>query len=160
VVVPRSYDIKKGGEHTLGYWADQGVVRVGDRAYPRKGDKATLYLPNGRDGPAFLLLKNFRVIKRYNNSNSYALAVGHLADRLRGGMPFVGAWPEHEAALSLDEAKRIQVALMMRGYYDGDVDGDLGSGSREAIRNFQRKLGLTPDGVPSRALLQRLESGK
>jgi membrane-bound lytic murein transglycosylase B len=160
VVVPGSYDIKKGGEHTLGYWADQGVVRVGDRAYPRKGDKATLYLPNGRDGPAFLLLKNFRVIKRYNNSNSYALAVGHLADRLRGGMPFVGAWPEHEATLSLDEAKRIQVALMMRGYYDGDVDGDLGSGSREAIRNFQRKLGLTPDGVPSRALLQRLESGK
>jgi membrane-bound lytic murein transglycosylase B len=160
VVVPASYDIKKGGEHTLGYWKDKGIVRVAGRPYPRESDKATLYLPNGRDGPAFLLLKNFRVIKRYNNSNSYALAVGHLADRLRGGAPFVTAWPDHEKPFSLEEARRMQLALTMAGYYTGPVDGDLGSGSREAIRNLQRKLGLNPDGVPTRGLLQRLESGK
>jgi membrane-bound lytic murein transglycosylase B len=160
VVVPTSYDIKKGGEHALGWWAERGVVRVSGKDYPRKTDKATLYLPNGRNGPAFLILKNFRVLKRYNNSNSYALAVGHLSDRLEGGAAFVGPWPEHEKPFSLEEAKRMQLALTMAGYYSGNVDGDLGSGSREAIRSFQRKLGLNPDGVPTRALLQRLESGK
>lgn len=160
VVVPADYDIKKGGEHTIGWWADRGVVRVAGRTFPRKTDKATLYLPNGRNGPAFLLLKNFRVIKRYNNSNSYALAVGHLSDRLEGGAPFIGQWPEHEKPFSLDEARRMQVALTKAGYYSGAIDGDLGSGSRDAIRTLQRKLGLNPDGVATRALLQRLEGGK
>ncbi|MEJ0013766.1 MAG: lytic murein transglycosylase [Bauldia sp.] len=160
VVVPDSYDIKKGGTHALAWWAERGVVRVAGRSFPRKTDNATLYLPNGRAGPAFLILKNFSVIKRYNNSNSYALAVGHLSDRLEGGGEFVGQWPEHEKPFSLDEAKRMQAALTTAGYYSGNIDGDLGSGSREAIRNLQRKLGLNPDGVATRALLQRLESGK
>jgi membrane-bound lytic murein transglycosylase B len=159
VVVPASYDIKKGGEHTLGWWADRGVVRVAGKAYPRKTDKATLFLPNGRNGPTFLVMQNFRVIKRYNNANSYALAVGHLSDRLEGGGEFVGQWPEHEKPFSLEEAKRMQTALTAAGYYSGPIDGDLGSGSRDAIRNLQRKLGLNPDGVATRALLQRLEKG-
>ncbi len=160
VVVPAGYDIKKGGEHPLGWWADRGVVRVAGKPFPRKTDKPTLYLPNGRAGPAFLILKNFRVINRYNNSNSYALAVGHLSDRLEGGAPFVGQWPEHEKPFSLEEGKRMQLALAKAGYYSGAIDGDLGSGSREAIRGLQRKLGINPDGVATRALLQRLESAK
>ncbi|MEJ0096827.1 MAG: peptidoglycan-binding protein [Bauldia sp.] len=105
-------------------------------------------------------MPNFRAIKRYNNANSYALAVGHLADRLRGGGDFVGAWPEHESPLSLDEGKRFQLALTMAGYYDGPIDGDLGSGSRDAIRDFQRALGINPDGVPTRDLLQQLEAAR
>ena len=160
VSVPAAYDIKKTSEHALGWWADRGVVRVGGKAFPRKTDKASLYLPNGRAGPAFLILKNFRVIKRYNNANAYALAVGHLSDRLEGGEPFVGQWPEHEKPFSLEEGKRMQVALTTAGYYSGAIDGDLGSGSRDAIRNFQRKLGINPDGVATRDLLQRLESSK
>ena len=160
VTVPRAYDVKKTGERSLGSWADHGIVRVGGKAFPRPREKAALYLPNGRDGPAFLVLKNFRVFKRYNNASPYALAVGHLADRLGGGGPFVGAWPEHEKPFSLDEAKRMQVALTTAGYYSAAIDGDLGSGSREAIRNFQRKLGLNPDGVATRELLRRLESPK
>ena len=99
-------------------------------------------------------------IKRYNASNFYALAVGHLADRLRGDGPFMAAWPAHEKPFSLDEGKRLQLLLTMRGFYDGDIDGDLGSGSREAIRDFQRSIGTNPDGIESRDLLQRLEASK
>jgi len=160
VTVPAGYDLSKTGERTLGAWADRGIKRASGDAFPRKGDRARLYLPNGRQGPAFLVLANFGVIKHYNNANAYALAVGHLADRLRGYGPFAAAWPDHEKPFSFDEGRRMQLALTMAGYYDGAMDGDLGSGSREAIRNLQRKLGLNPDGVATRALLQRLEQGK
>ena len=160
VTVPAALYGKKQGTHTIGQWIDRGVRRANGAAFPRKSDTATLYLPNGRQGPAFLLLANFRVIKRYNASNSYALAVGHLSDRLRGSGPFIASWPPHEKPFSLDEARRMQVALMMAGYYSGAIDGDLGSGSRDAIREYQRSIGENPDGVPTRALLQRLERGR
>jgi membrane-bound lytic murein transglycosylase B len=157
VMVPQGYDTSRTGERTLESWAERGVRRISGQDYPRPGDKATLYMPNGRNGPAFLLLRNFTVIKRYNNSNAYALAVGHLADRLRGGGPFVGQWPQHEAPLNQAERERLQLLLTMTGHYDGDIDGNIGSGSRQAIRDYQRQAGLTPDGVESRDLLKRLE---
>ena len=157
VVVPGSVDTGRSGARTLKDWSDRGVRRISGEGYPRPGDSATLYLPNGRNGPAFLLLKNFSVIKRYNNSNSYALAVGHLADRLRGGGAFVGQWPEHEKPLTEAERKRLQILLAMAGFYDGDIDGNIGSGSRRAIADFQRQAGLTANGVESRDLIQRLE---
>jgi membrane-bound lytic murein transglycosylase B len=127
--------------------------------FPRGGDKAWLYRPAGAKGPSFLLLKNFRVIKRYNNSNFYALAVGHLADRLRGGKTFVKDWPPHEKPLTLTQGKKLQVLLARRGLYEGEIDGDIGSGSREAIRRYQRSAGLNPDGVDTTSLLKRLEKG-
>ena len=160
VMVPAAYDIRQSGARSLGAWKDRGITRVNGKPFPRPGDKATLYLPNGRQGPAFLLLRNFSAIKRYNNANAYALAVGHLSDRLRGYGPFVGQWPPHEKPFSLEEARRMQTALLMAGYYDGAIDGDLGSGSRDAIRQVQRKLGINPDGVATRDLLQRLEAAK
>lgn len=160
VTVPKGLNAAKAGERTVGAWRKAGVRRTGGRDFPRADDKARLFMPNGRDGPAFLILKNFSVFKRYNNANAYALAVGHLADRLRGGGTFATPWPEHEPPLSMDEARRMQLLLTMGGYYLGDIDGDLGSGSREAIRDYQRKRGLTPDGVPSRALLQQLEASR
>lgn len=158
VMVPAGYDIKRTGERTLGAWADNGVVRVGSKPFPRPREKAKLYLPNGRAGPAFVILNNFGVIKHYNNANTYALAVGHLSDRLRGGGPFVGEWPEHETPFSVEEGERLQAYLTTAGYYSGPIDGDLGSGSRQAIRDFQRKLGMNPDGVATRDLLRRLEA--
>lgn len=160
VTVPGGLNTAKAGERTLGAWQKAGVRRTGGRDFPRSGDKARLFLPNGRNGPAFLILANFSVFKRYNNANAYALAVGHLADRLRGGAPFLTPWPAHEPPLSMEEARRMQLLLTMGGYYQGDIDGDLGSGSREAIRGYQRKRGLNPDGVPSRALLQQLEASR
>jgi membrane-bound lytic murein transglycosylase B len=160
VTVPAKVDTGRSGARSLKAWSDMGVRRVTGQPYPRPGDSATLYLPNGRNGPAFLLLKNFSVIKRYNNSNAYALAVGHLADRLRGGGPFVGQWPAHEKPLNQEEREKLQMLLAMAGFYDGDIDGNIGSGSRQAIRDFQRQAGLTPNGVESRDLLRLLEGGR
>ncbi len=101
--------------------------RANGAAFPRPRDKATLYLPNGPDGPVFLLLKNFRVIKRYNNSNFYALAVGHLSDQAARRRSVRGIWPAHEKPFTLEESKRLQLLLTMSGYYSGDIDGDIGS---------------------------------
>lgn len=148
-------------ERSLGEWARLGVRRVGGRDFPRPGDKARLYQPAGAYGPSFLLIRNFKVIKRYNNSDFYALAVGHLADRLRGGGPFATPWPAHafEDPLTDDERKKLQILLTMLGHYDGAIDGDIGRGSRAAIRAYQTSAGLAPDGVESRSLLKHLEKG-
>ena len=160
VKLPPGFNTKRTSERSLASWAKLGVRRVTGAAFPRPSDRASLWLPNGTNGPVFLLLKNFRVIKRYNSSNFYALAVGHLADRLRGDGPFVTDWPAHEKPFSLEESKKLQLLLTMLGYYDGDIDGDIGSGSRAAIREYQRALGLAPDGVESRDLLQQLEASR
>lgn len=160
VKLPSGFNTGTTSKRSLASWADLGIRRINGAAFPRPSDKASLWLPNGTNGPVFLQLDNFRVLKRYNASNFYALAVGHLADRLRGDGPFMAAWPAHEKPFSLDEGKRLQLLLTMRGFYDGDIDGDLGSGSREAIRDFQRSIGTNPDGIESRDLLQRLEASK
>ena len=160
VKLPPGFNTKRTGERSLASWMKLGVRRANGAAFPRPGDRASLWLPNGTDGPVFLLLKNFRVLKRYNASNFYALAVGHLADRLRGDGPFVAAWPAHEKPFTLEESKKLQLLLTMHGFYDGDIDGDIGSGSHAAIRDYQRSIGLNPDGVESRDLLRRLEAAK
>lgn len=158
VTVPAGFKPMGAGAHPVSWWARRGFARAGGGAFPRGADMATLFAPTApRTGPAFLLLPNFRAIKRYNNADSYALAVGHLADRLRGGADFALPWPDRQAPLSEDLAKRLQLALTMAGYYDGPVDGDLGSGTRDAIRRLQRDVGITPDGLPSATLLERLE---
>lgn len=158
VRLPSGFNTRRGGERSLASWTKLGVRRADGSAFPRPGDTARLWLPNGSSGPAFLLIRNFDVIKRYNASNFYALAVGYLADRLRGDGPFVASWPVHEKPLTQAESIRLQLLLTMHGFYDGAIDGDIGSGSRAAIRDYQRSLGLTPDGVESRALLRRLEA--
>ena len=160
VKLPAGFNTRKSSERSLASWMKLGVRRVDGSGFPRPGDTASLYLPNGTNGPVFLTLKNFRVIKRYNSSNSYALAVGNLSDRLRGGGPFVASWPAHEKPFTLEEGKRLQLLLTMHGFYDGDIDGDIGSGSHAAIRDFQRSIGLNPDGVETRDLLQRLEAAR
>ena len=114
-MLPAGFNTKRTGERSLASWAKLGVRRVNGERLPAPRRPGQLWLPNGTDGPAFLLLKNFRVIKRYNSSNFYALAVGHLADRLRGDGPFVADWPAHEKPFSLEESKKLQLLLTMRG---------------------------------------------
>ncbi len=160
VKLPPGFNTRRTSARSLASWSRLGVRRADGSAFPRPGDSATLYLPNGTNGPVFLLLKNFSVIKHYNASNFYALAVGHLADRLHGDGPFVADWPQHEKPFTLEESKKLQLLLTMHGFYDGNIDGDIGSGSRDAIRNFQRSIGLNPDGVPTHALLQQLEASR
>lgn len=162
VTVPAGLDLTLAGRdrpQSIAQWAARGVRRVGGRAFPRTGDQAFLHLPAGAHGPAFLMLPNFRVIMKYNNSENYAMAVGHLADRLRGGGGFARPWPTGERALSQSERVEIQQRLTRAGLYTGTVDGKLGAGTREALQRFQARSGLPADGFPTAALLQRLRHG-
>ena len=141
---------------TIAQWEGLGVKRAGDKPFPRPSEKAFLLLPAGARGPAFLMLQNFRVIMKYNPAEAYALAIGHLADRLRGGGPFVQAWPREERALSMSERFEMQQLLARRGYDIGEPDGLLGPRTRIAIRNFQAATGQIPDGFASSVVLDRL----
>jgi membrane-bound lytic murein transglycosylase B len=128
--------------------------------FPRPGDFAFLTTPAGARGPAFLMIENFRVIMKYNPAEAYALAVGHLADRMRGGGPFVQPWPRDEGALTRSERFELQGRLATLGYDVGDNDGNLGPRTRAALRDFQSHAGLVPDGFASGKLLERLRSAR
>jgi hypothetical protein len=116
---------------------------------------AVLLLPCGAAGPAFLALPNHFVIRTYNNSIAYALAVGLLADRFAGGEGVVTPWPS-ETPLSLDQRMAAQNALAKLGYSPGVVDGMVGAGTRQALRAWQRSQGLPADGYLSITMVERL----
>jgi hypothetical protein len=102
------------------------------------------------------MLANFRVIMKYNPAEAYALAIGYLADRLRGGAPFVQAWPRHERVLTRAERYELQQLLAQRGYDVGEPDGRLGGKTRSALRHFQSAVGHVPDGFASATILEHL----
>ncbi len=156
VILPGNEAQYKNQTHTLGEWQRLGFIRPGGKAYPRLSEKAVLKILAGSKGPGFLMKKNFFVLKRYNNSDSYALAVGLLADRLSGFDGLVQSWPRPPGSLSIDEKIELQKHLKRSGHYEGDIDGYLGKGTRGAIKKFQVQSGLTTDGIPSRDLLQLL----
>jgi lytic murein transglycosylase len=159
VALPRGFDYllaDRARELTIAQWERLGVRRAGGRAFPRSGERAYLAVPAGAKGPAFLMLNNFRVILKYNPAEAYALAIGHLADRLRGGGPFVQPWPRHETVLSRSERHELQERLAARGFEVGEPDGRLGSKTRVALRQFQASAGMTPDGFASGTILTRL----
>ena len=133
-----------------------GVRRANGQPFPRPGDHAFLLMPAGAQGPGFLMLPNFRAILRYNPAESYALAIGHLADRLRGGGPFVQSWPRSERVLSRAERLELQQLLARRGFYQGEADGQLGSATRKALRSYQASIGTPADGFASADMLERL----
>jgi lytic murein transglycosylase len=141
---------------TVQEWERLGIRRAGGKAFPRADDRAYLLVPAGAQGPGFLMLQNFRVIMKYNPAEAYALAIGYLADRLRGGEPFVQAWPRHERVLTRAERYELQQHLAARGYDVGEPDGRLGGKTRSALRNFQSSVGEVPDGFASAAVLERL----
>ncbi len=145
-----------GGSMSLDRWASIGVVRVNGRDFPRGSDNAELKVLQGRDGPAFLMTKNFFVLKRYNNADKYALAVGLLADEIAGYGGLVKDWDRPFTRLTSSETEELQRRLSALGYYDGPIDGKIGSGSRDAIKAIQGRLGLTPDGHPSKEVLNTL----
>jgi membrane-bound lytic murein transglycosylase B len=159
VALPKGFNPKAVSESTsrsLGEWQKAGLVRVNGEPFPRLTDKATLFAPEGTRGPAFLVLNNFRSILRYNVAKSYALAVGHLADRLKGYGPFVRPWPTDETHLSLDQRMEVQQHLIALGLLEGEPDGVVGRGTLEAIKTYQRSKKLGVDGYPSLTLLNML----
>jgi membrane-bound lytic murein transglycosylase B len=137
-------------------WADQGVRSVDGAPLPALADSAIL-LPAGARGPAFLVGPNFRSILRYNNSTSYALAVGLLAQALASGPTVQTAWPRDLPPLSRAHLLALQTALNTRGFDSGTPDGAMGPATRRGIRLYQRSLGLPADGYPTLELLQRLQ---
>ncbi len=161
VALPKGFDPKRVNENTLkplGEWQKIGIVRVNGEAYPRLSDKASLFAPEGVRGPSFLVLNNFRAILHYNVAKSYALAVGHLADRIRGGGHFVHPWPTDETHLSLEQRTEFQRLLIAQGLMTGEPDGVIGPATLEAVKTYQRSKGLGVDGYPSLTLLKRLQS--
>jgi membrane-bound lytic murein transglycosylase B len=145
-----------GGSMSLDKWASIGVVRASGKDFPRGGDNAELKVLQGRDGPAFLMTKNFFVLKRYNNADTYALAVGLLADEIAGYGGLERDWSRPFTRLTSAETEELQRRLSALGYYDGPIDGKIGSGSRDAIKAIQSRLGLTQDGHPSKEVLNSL----
>ncbi len=145
-----------GGSIALSKWEEIGVVRASGKAFPRGTDKAELKVPDGREGPAFLMTRNFFVLKAYNNADKYALAVGLLADQIAGHGQLVRDWNRPFTRLSSKETEELQKRLTALGYYDGAIDGKIGEGSRSAIRAFQGQAGLTQDGHPSKEVLTTL----
>ena len=159
VVVPRGFDFRLAGKTrwiTIADWERLGLRRAGGQGFPRGSDRAYLLVPAGSEGPAFLMLENFRAIMKYNPSESYALAIGHLADRMRGGGTFVQEWPRHVRTLSRTERRELQHHLARKGFDVGKPDGRLGTKTRAAIRAFQERSGWVPDGFASKRLLENL----
>jgi lytic murein transglycosylase len=161
VVVPDGFDFAladRSRQMTVGEWEQLGIRRAGDKLFPRQADRGYLLVPAGARGPGFLMLNNFRVIMKYNPSEAYALAIGHLADRMRGSAPFVQEWPRDERVLTRFERYELQQLLAGRGYDVGNPDGQLGGKTRSAIRRFQASTGEVADGFASGAVLERLRS--
>lgn len=144
------------GSLSAAEWQKLGVVRANGRPFPDANEKVTLKVLDGRQGPAFLMGKNFFVIKRYNNADKYALAVGLLADRIGGYQGLRQDWNRPFTPITMNEREELQTHLKALGYYDGKIDGKIGSTSRKAIEAFQQRNGLQPDGHPSAEVLSVL----
>ncbi|MEE7494284.1 lytic murein transglycosylase [Methylobacterium oryzae] len=154
VLLPKEFDLSRyTGD--LGSFAERGVRRTDGKALPEAG-RASLFLPGGLGAPVFLITGNFEVIRGYNTSDSYALAVGHLADRLAGGPPLAAPWPAAGTRLDGPGLKALQAGLAAAGFYDGPTDGRAGPKLREAVRRYQISAGLPADGYATPVLLSRL----
>ena len=136
-------------------FAARGVTKADGSPLPEVGE-GRLLIPAGLNGPVFLVTSNFDVIKTYNNSTAYALAVGLLGEAVTGGRPLSAGWPIHDRPLTTAQIQGLQVKLKTMGYEVGEIDGKIGDTLRSAVSAFQERNGLTPDGYATQALLNRL----
>lgn len=144
------------GSATIAKFQALGIERANGKPFKRPADKVTLKVPDGRGGPAFLMTRNFQVIKAYNNADKYALAVGLLADQIAGGTGLVQDWSRPFTKLSFAERQELQERLSANGYYSGKLDGKIGETSRQAIMAYEASAGLEPTGHPSLEVLSTL----
>lgn len=159
VVVPATFNFMLADHArsmTIRDWERSGITRPANKPFPRPDDHAFLLIPAGVQGPGFLMLANFRVVMKYNPAEAYALAIGHLADRLRGTPPLAQSWPRYERVLLRGERLELQQLLERHGYNVGEADGHLGARTRAAIRDFQTRIGRVPDGFASVGVLDQL----
>jgi lytic murein transglycosylase len=154
VTVPKDFDYRLS-RGTFAEWMERGVKRADGQAAPASGD-GILFFPTGAPGPAFLITENFNAIKRYNNSDVYALAIGILADKMRGGGQIRAKWPEQATQPSREDRIALQRKLASLGHKVRNFTGHLDFDLRDAIRLEQVKLGMLPDGHPGQEFLQEV----
>jgi lytic murein transglycosylase len=138
-------------------WAALGVVDTRGKSVDDFGE-ASVLLPGGAQGAAFLIFDNFAVIERYNTADAYVIAVGHLSDRIKGGKPFVADWPREDRALSYEERIELQTRLTAAGFDTQKIDAKVGPLTIAAVRGFQKAKGMIPDGYASLRLLEALRA--
>ncbi|WP_372956263.1 lytic murein transglycosylase [Marinobacter sp.] len=158
VLLPENFDYSLAGQgrRTLGQWNELGVTDVYGQPLADEPIDAKLVVPAGHRGPAFLAYDNFRVIMGWNRSEFYAIAVGHLADRIAGAGGLKNPPPDDAPTLSRDDVLKLQAALNERGFEAGNPDGIIGPDTRSAIRRYQSSAGLIADGFPGPELLDSL----
>jgi membrane-bound lytic murein transglycosylase B len=154
VAIPPGFDHRKS-RATFEEWLKLGVKRADGKAYPASGD-GILFFPTGVPGPAFIITENYHVLREYNNSDAYAISIGHLADRMQGGAPFKAPWPKENTTLPRNDRIALQKRLAELGYDVKLFNGPITFEQRDFIRAEQVKLGMLPDGHASAALLDRM----
>ncbi len=145
----------RGTTRSPAAWAGMGVRAVDGGTVPNHG-AASILIPMGVNGPAFMVFRNFTVITRYNNAENYVIGIGHLADRIRGGGPLRASFPPDAQGLTIDDRKELQRRLTAAGFDTEGSDGVIGAKTRTAISAYQQSAGLSVTGEPSRDLLARL----
>jgi len=159
VTLPKDFDVALIGRskwRSVAAWEKLGVKRADGQKFGSRDAEAFVMVPQGVNGPRFLVTGNFLAIMDYNLSHSYALAVGHLADRIRGMEPFQAAWPSVDFGLSFEQRVELQKRLNAMGFKTGGSDGRFGARTYEAIIAYQAKSGLPLDGRPSLKLLEHM----
>ena len=145
----------RGKTQSTAQWAAMGVRDMDGRTVPNHG-AASVIIPEGPKGPAFMTFRNFTVITRYNNSESYVIGIGHLSDRLIGGPPIRGAFAPDANGMTIDDRQDLQRRLTKAGFDTQGTDGVIGPNTRAAISGYQKSVGLPVTGKPSLSLLGRL----
>jgi len=163
VNLPAGFDYSLSGldnQKTVADWQARGVrASVPRDLTALSSENASILLPVGKNGPAFLVTANYRAILRYNNYLSYALTVGLLSDNYQRDTPVLKPWPRQETPLTRKEREALQILLQEKQLYQGAIDGNIGRGTTQAIRTYQQQQGLPADGYPDHALLDRLRCG-
>ncbi len=157
VRLPKGYRGPSGRKRraSVQTWAKRGLTNV-DGSPLRSNYSAGLLLPAGKSGPAFLVTRNFNALYSYNAAESYALAIGHLSDRLKGRGPLVKPWPTNDPGLTRAQRLQLQKLLLAAGYDIGEADGKIGPITTRAIKKVQAKAGMKQNGRPSMAVLKAL----
>ncbi|MDF0602320.1 lytic murein transglycosylase [Psychromarinibacter sp. C21-152] len=158
VELPEDFDYALTSERIkkpAAFWNARGVRDLEGAEIPDHGP-ASILLPAGHRGAAFVIFENFHVLERYNTADAYVIGVGHLADRIAGGAPIRAGWPRGDRALSFDEKRELQRRLLVAGFDPDGVDGIIGPNTIAAVKAYQASVGLVPDGYASLDVLKRL----
>lgn len=158
VRLPEGFDLSQARRsltRSPAAWAAEGVRDMNGKPVPNHG-KASILLPAGADGAAFMVFDNFAVLERYNKADAYVIGVGHLSDRLKGGPAIQTPWPRQHRAISFTQKRELQRRLRSRGFDVEKIDGIIGPNTIDAIRAYQKSAGVGADGFPTHALLEEL----